>query len=72
METCLAGLDIGTSGKSMVFDLQGNALGTDRNERFEPIPENVETYARLYKAFCRGYEGLDRSGVYAALADLQK
>jgi sugar (pentulose or hexulose) kinase len=42
------------------------------DERFEPIPENVETYARLYDAYYRGYEGLDRSGVFTALADLQK
>jgi hypothetical protein len=43
-----------------------------RKERFEPIPENEQTCAQLYDAYCRGCEGLDRSGAHAALADLQK
>jgi hypothetical protein len=41
------------------------------DERFEPIRANVEVYARLYDAYCRAYEGLDRSGVFAALAGMQ-
>ena len=41
------------------------------DERFEPVPGNVETYARLYDAYCKAYEGLDRSGAFAALAAMQ-
>jgi sugar (pentulose or hexulose) kinase len=51
------------------------AAGAERmvslDERFEPKPENVEKYRRLYRLFCRAYEGLDSSGVFAELAALQ-
>ena len=36
-------------------------------ERFEPVPENMDMYARLYDTYCRAYEGLDKSGVFATL-----
>ena len=41
-------------------------------ERYEPTPRNAETYARLYEAYCRAYEGLDKGGVFAALAGISK
>lgn len=41
------------------------------DRRYEPIPRNVETYAALYDAYCRAYDGLDRGGAFAALAALQ-
>ena len=49
--------------------------GSDRlvrlGERYEPIPAHVETYAKLYDAYCRAFEGLDRGGVFSTLAELQ-
>jgi xylulokinase len=49
--------------------------GTDAmvrlGERFDPIPGNVATYARLYDAYCKAYEGLSASGAFSALAGLQ-
>jgi sugar (pentulose or hexulose) kinase len=41
-------------------------------ERYEPDARNAEIYARLYEAYCRAYEGLDKGGVFAALAEFQK
>jgi xylulokinase len=49
--------------------------GTDAmvrlNERFDPLPQNVVIYARLYDAYCKAYEGLEGSGAFAALAGMQ-
>jgi sugar (pentulose or hexulose) kinase len=41
-------------------------------DRYEPDPRNAETYAKLYDAYCRAYDGLDRGGVFAALAEMQR
>jgi sugar (pentulose or hexulose) kinase len=41
-------------------------------ERYEPDARNAETYAKLYAAYCRAYEGLDKGGVFSALAEMQK
>jgi xylulokinase len=71
--TVLGAAILGGVGAAVFSSIEEGADAMVRlDERFEPIPENVETYARLYDAYCRGYEGLDRSGAYAALADLQK
>jgi xylulokinase len=49
--------------------------GTDAmvrlDERFDPLPENVATYARLYDAYCKAYAGLESGGAFAAMAALQ-
>jgi xylulokinase len=49
--------------------------GTDAmvrlNERFDPLPQNVVIYARLYDAYCKAYEGLEGGGAFAALAGMQ-
>lgn len=49
--------------------------GTDAmvrlNEKFDPLPENVTTYARLYDAYCKAYEGLEAGGAFTALAEIQ-
>jgi xylulokinase len=42
------------------------------DERFEPVAENVETYAKLYDAYCRTYDGLDRGGIFSILAGMQE
>jgi xylulokinase len=42
------------------------------DERYEPIPGNVEVYAKLYDAYCRAYDGMDKGGVFATLAEMQK
>jgi xylulokinase len=71
--TVLGAAILGGVGAAVFSSIEEGADAMVRlDERFEPIPENVETYAQLYDAYCRGYEGLDRSGVFAALADLQK
>ena len=71
--TVLGAAILGGVGAAVFSSIEEGADAMVRlDERFEPIPENVETYARLYDAYCRGYEGLDGSGVFAALADLQK
>jgi sugar (pentulose or hexulose) kinase len=41
------------------------------DERYEPIPGNVEIYAKLYDAYCRAYDGMDKGGVFATLAEMQ-
>ena len=41
-------------------------------ERYEPDPRNAETYSKLYDTYCRAYEGLDKGGVFAALAGVQR
>ncbi len=50
---------------------QGTDAMVRLGERFEPIPANVATYARLYDAYCRAYEGLAGGGAFEALAALQ-
>jgi hypothetical protein len=42
------------------------------DERFDPIPGNVSTYAGLYDAYCKAYDGLTGSGAFAAMAELQE
>ncbi len=71
--TLLGAAILGGVGAAVFSSIEEGADAMVRlDERFEPIPENVQTYARLYDAYCRAYEGLDRSGVFAALADLQR
>ena len=37
------------------------------DERFDPVPENVATYAGLYDAYCKAYDGLaGQRGVHGA------
>ena len=42
------------------------------DERFDPVPENVATYAGLYDAYCKAYDGLAGSGAFTALAGMQE
>lgn len=70
--TVLGGAILGAVGAGIFPSVQEGADTMVRlGERFEPIPRNVEIYARLYDAYCKAYDGLDRSGAFAALAGMQ-
>ena len=70
--TVLGGAILGAVGAGIFPSVEAGADAMVRlDERFEPVPANVEVYARLYDAYCRAYEGLDRGGVFAALAEMQ-
>jgi xylulokinase len=70
--TVLGGAILGAVGAGIFPSIEAGADAmVHLDERFEPIPGNVETYARLYDAYCRSYDGLNGSGAFAALARLQ-
>jgi xylulokinase len=70
--TVLGGAILGAVGAGIFPSVEDGADAMVRlDERFEPEPANVEIYARLYDTYCRAYEGLDRGGVFAALAEMQ-
>jgi xylulokinase len=50
---------------------EGTGAMVRLDERFDPLPENVATYARLYDAYCKAYEGLEGGGAFAAVAGMQ-
>jgi xylulokinase len=70
--TVLGGAILGAVGAGIFPSVEAGAdTMVALGERFEPVPANVEVYARLYDAYCRAYEGLDRGGVFATLAEMQ-
>ncbi len=70
--TVLGGAILGAVGAGVFPSIEAGADAMVRlDERFEPIPANVETYARLYDAYCRAFDSLDRGGVFATLAGMQ-
>jgi xylulokinase len=70
--TVLGGAILGAVGAGVFPSVEAGADAMVRlDHRYEPIPRNVETYAALYDAYCRAYEGLDRGGAFAALAAMQ-
>jgi xylulokinase len=40
-------------------------------DRIEPNPENHRRYEQLYQAYRQAYQGLDNSGAFATLAQIQ-
>jgi sugar (pentulose or hexulose) kinase len=70
--TVLGGAILGGVGEGVFPSIEAGADAMVRlDERFEPIPRNVETYAGLYDAYCRAYEALEGGGVFATLAGMQ-
>ncbi len=70
--TVLGAAILGAVGAGVFPSIEAGADAMVRlDERFEPVAGNVETYARLYDAYCRAYDGLDRAGAFAAVAALQ-
>jgi xylulokinase len=68
----LGGAILGGVGAGVFPSIEAGADAMVRlDERFEPIPRNVETYAGLYDAYCRAYEALEGGGVFATLAGMQ-
>lgn len=41
------------------------------DERYEPRAGEAALYRELYDAYCRAYDGLDRTGVFSSLAEIQ-
>jgi xylulokinase len=71
--TVLGGAILGAVGAGIFSSIEAGADAMVRlGDRFEPAPERVEIYARLYDAYCRAYEGLDRGGAFAILAEMQR
>ena len=70
--TVLGAAILGAVGAGIFPSVEAGADAMVRlDERFEPIPAHVQTYARLYDAYCRAFDGLDRGGVFSILAGMQ-
>jgi xylulokinase len=70
--TVLGAAILGAVGAGVFPSVEAGADAMVRlDQRYEPDPRNVETYAALYDAYCRAYDGLDRGGVFASLASMQ-
>jgi sugar (pentulose or hexulose) kinase len=70
--TVLGGAILGAVGAGVFPSVEAGADAMVRlDQRYEPFPRNVETYAALYEAYCRAYDGLDQGGAFAALARMQ-
>jgi xylulokinase len=70
--TVLGAAILGAVGAGIFPSVEAGADAMVRlGERFEPIPAHVQTYARLYDAYCRAFDGLDRGGVFSILAGMQ-
>jgi len=64
---------IGAAGQGVYKDInEAVSCLVKAKKTYEPIPENAKLYEELYDVYTRVYEGLDGSGAFESLANIQK